>query len=313
MMRIPFVFLLMTLGTVLAGPGHDHGPALEGAGPSGPVTLSESQRRNLGLQVVEAQVTEMSASVEVPATLVVAPERHGRVSAPFEGRVVEVLVKLGQDIKAGTPVLKVAPLAVGAPPQVLTTPVDGHVIRQNSMPGMTFTPTTALLEVGEDSELLAQGIFFQSPALRQLKMGAPAYLSVDLFPGERFKGTVQRLDTGHGPEDPSFHIYAVIPNGEGRLRPNFRGRLTIELSEPQSVVAVPRRALLGSLGKLFVFVENDDHLFEKREVVAGLRSGELVEIVEGLLPGEKVVTVGNYQLQYMSPEKAAPTQEAHHH
>jgi multidrug efflux pump subunit AcrA (membrane-fusion protein) len=78
------------------------------------------------------------------------------------------------------------------------------------------------------------------------------------------------------------------------------------------VVAVPRRAVLGSLGRLFVFVENDDGLYEKREVATGIRSGNLVEILEGVLPGEKVVTIGNYQLQYLGAESSGGGDEHGH-
>ena len=310
---LPFLFCgLAALTATHAGPGHDHGPAMSGAGPSGPVFLTDSQRRNLGLKTIEAEIVELSPSVDIPATLVVPPEKHGTVSAPFHGRVLEVMVKLGQVVRAGDPMVRVAPLAVGSPAQTLVSPVAGHVIRQSSMPGLSFTPETSLVEVGDDSELLAQGLVFQSPVLHQIKLGAPASLHLDLFPGESFAGKLQRIDTGHGPEDPGFHIYAVIPNASHRLRPNFRGHLVIALDEPQPAVAVPRRAVLGSLGNLFVFVENEEAHFEKREVVTGIRSGDLVEIIEGVLPGEKVVVVGNYQLQYVtSGAGSAADTEAH--
>jgi cobalt-zinc-cadmium efflux system membrane fusion protein len=304
----------------IAGPGHDHShdfPGGEHGGEQGPVTLTESQRRNLGLMLVEAEIREMGRTVEVPATLEVPPEKHGIVAAPFPGRVVEVFIKLGQDVKAGDPLLKVAPLAVGSPAQTLTSPISGHVIRQNAMPGSAFTPETALVEVGDDSELLVGGIFFQSPVLTQIKLGSPATFLLDLYPEEKFPGTLQRIDTGHGPEDPSFHIYALVQNPDHRLRPNFRGRLSIPVGTPQPAVAVPRRAVLGSLGNLFVFVENEDAMFEKREVVVGVRDQDWVEIIEGVLPGERVVTVGNYQLQYVtpggSPTSGADSDAGHSH
>ena len=305
--------ILMCAQPILAGPGHDHGPAIGEAGPSGPVPLSEFQRRNLDLQMVEAEVRSMGRTVDVTATLVVPPERHGIVSATFPGRIDEVLVKLGHVVRAGEPVLKVTPLAIGSSPQTLVAPVEGHVIRQPSVPGLAFTPETALMEIGDDAELLAQGLFFQSPILTQLKSGAKAFFTIDVFPERRFEGFLQRLDTGHGPEDPAFHIYALIPNPDHLLRPNFRGTLTFEVEAPQSVVAVPRRAILGSLGERFVFVENDDGLFERRDVVTGLRHGDWVEVVEGLLPGERIVTQGNYQLQFITPGGTAAADHGHAH
>ncbi|MFM8982482.1 MAG: efflux RND transporter periplasmic adaptor subunit, partial [Spartobacteria bacterium] len=307
----PIFWLLCSL-PLLAGPGHDHGPAMGISAHTGPVTLSEAQRKNLDLQTTPAAIVDLAPSVEIPAILVVPPEKHGSVSAPFAGRVLEVLVKLGQQIQAGDPVVRVAPLAVGSPAQTLASPVSGHVIRQNAMPGLAFTPETTLVEVGDDTQLLAQGLIFQSPELNKIQIGAPAALLLDVFPGEEFPGVLQRLDTGHAAEDPGFHLYAAIPNPAHRLRPNYRGLLRIALGEAQPAIAIPRRAILGSLGKLFVFVENEDGAFEKREVVTGIRSGNLVEILEGVLPDEKVVTVGNYQLQYLGAESAGGEDEHGH-
>lgn len=308
------VIFLFTLPSLLAGPGHDHhhGPEMGASAHTGPVALTATQRKNLGLETAEATIEELAPSVEIPAILVVPPEKHGSISAPFAGRVTEVLVKLGQQIEAGDPVVRVAPLAVGSPDRTLASPVPGHVIRQNAMPGLAFTPETTLVEVGDDTQLLAQGLIFQSPELNRIKIGAPAALLVDVFPDEEFQGVLQRLDTGHAAEDPGFHLYAAIPNPDHRLRPNFRGILRIDLGEAQPMVAVPRRAILGNLGARFVFVENDEGLFEKREVATGLGSGNLVEIVEGVLPGERVVTVGNYQLQYLGAESAGGEDEHGH-
>ena len=307
------LFFLLPASMLFAGPGHDHGPAMGASAHTGPVSLTDAQRQNLGLETTPASIIELAPSVEIPAILVVPPERHGSVGAPFSGRVLEVLVKLGQQVQAGEPIVRVAPLAVGSPAQTLASPVSGHVIRQNAMPGLAFTPETSLVEVGDDTQLLAQGLIFQSPELNKIRIGAPATLLLDVFPGEEFPGVLQRLDTGHAADEPGFHLYAAIPNPDHRLRPNFRGHLRIALGEPQPAVAVPRRAILGSLGKLFAFVENEDGHFERREVATGIRSGHMVEILEGVLPEEKVVTVGNYQLQYLGVESAGADGHGHSH
>jgi cobalt-zinc-cadmium efflux system membrane fusion protein len=312
-MKFLFLIPLLLPLAAQAGPAcAEHAANFGSSTHSGPVALTDSQKKNLGLETTEAAVVELGPSIEIPATLVVPPEKHGSISAPFEGRVLEVLVKLGQTIQAGDPVLRVTPLAVGSPAQTLVSPISGHVIRQNSMPGLPFTPETSLVEVGDDTQLLAQGLVFQSPELRKIKIGAPATLAVDVFPGEEFAGVLQRLDTGHAAEDLGFHLYAAIPNPDHRLRPNFRGTLRIALADPQPAIAIPRRAILGSLGKLFVFVENDEGAFEKREIVTGIRSGNLVEVLEGVLPDEKVVTVGNYQLQYLGAASPAGGDEHGH-
>ncbi len=296
---------LMTLPCdAWAGPGHDHPHEASAPGMAGkrPLYLSATQRQNLGLQTVEAEVREMGRSLDVPATLVVPPERRGLVTALFAGRVTDIRAKAGQDIRQGEPVLVAEPLQLGSSPQTLESPISGRVIRVLCSIGAAFTPETPLVEIADDSELLAQGVLFQSAALNQIRLGSPARFTVDIEPDASFDGVLQRIDTGHESDDPSFHLYALIPNPAHRLRPNLRGRLAIRLEEPRAVVAIPRRAVLGSMGERFVFVEREDGHFERRAIAEGIRDGNWVEVIEGLLPGERVVTVGNYQLQFVAPE-----------
>lgn len=297
-----------------AGPGHDH-PEQPGGGAmhGGPVELTEQQAANLRLETVEAEVVELAPTLEVPAVFVLPPERHARITAPFAGRVTALLAKLGDHVKRDQPLLRVAPLAVGSPPQEIKAPLDGVIFEQDAVIGLPFTPETTLMQTGDYRELLARGSFYQSPELTRIASGQKADLLLDVFPGERFGGTVQRVDPGHAEGSPFFHIYALVPNADDKLHPNYRGRMLIETGTPQPVVAVPRRAVLGRLGAKFVYVQTEPRHFERREVVTGLVSGERVEIVEGVLPGDIVVTNGHYQLQYTAGAESAGAAGTHDH
>jgi cobalt-zinc-cadmium efflux system membrane fusion protein len=293
--------------TLRAGPGHDHPdePGSGGATADGPVVLTATQAANLQLETVEAEITEMAPTLEVPAVFVLPPERHARITAPFAGRVTELLAKLGEQVEKGQPLLRVAPLAVGSPPQEIRAPLEGVVFEQAAVIGLPFTPETTLMQTGDYRELLARGSFYQSPELTRVAAGQKAVLLLDVFPGERFEGSVQRVDPGHAEGSPFFHIYALVPNPGDKVHPNYRGRMLIETGAPETVVAVPRRAVLGQLGAKFVFVQTEPLHFERREVVTGLAGGDRVEMVEGVLPGDIVVTNGHYQLQYAAAGGAA--------
>ena len=306
--------LLLAACSLRAGPGHDH-PEEPGGGAvhGGPVVLSEPQVANLRLQTVEALIEEMAPMLEVPAVFVLPPERHGKITAPFAGRVTALLAKLGDDVKKDQPLLRVTPLAVGSPAQEMKAPIDGVIFEQEAVIGMPFTPETILMQTGDYRELLARGSFYQSPELTRIAPGQKAIVLLDVFSGERFEGTVQRVDPGHGEGSPFFHIYALVPNGEDKLHPNYRGRMLIETGEAQPVVSVPRRAVLGRLGAKFVYVETKPRHFERRDVVTGLVAGDRVEIVEGVLPGDIVVTNGHYQLQYSGGGESAGTTDGHDH
>jgi cobalt-zinc-cadmium efflux system membrane fusion protein len=306
--------LLASAPLLRAGPGHDH-PEEPGGGAmhGGPVELTEQQAANLRLETVEAEVVELAPTLEVPAVFVLPPERHARITAPFAGRVTALLAKLGDHVKKDQPLLRVTPLAVGSPPQEIKAPLDGVIFEQDAVIGLPFTPETTLMQTGDYRELLARGSFYQSPELTRIASGQKAVVLLDVFPGESFEGTVQRVDPGHSEGSPFFHIYALVPNADDKLHPNYRGRMLIETGTPQPVVAVPGRAVLGRLGAKFVYVQTEPRHFERRDVVTGLVSGDRAEIVEGVLPGDIVVTNGHYQLQYTGGAQTAGEADAHDH
>ncbi|MBJ7258331.1 MAG: efflux RND transporter periplasmic adaptor subunit [Chthoniobacterales bacterium] len=299
-----------------ATPGCQEHPLEPGAGGNldGPIILTATQAANLGIKTETAETVEIAPSVEVPAILVLPPEKHARISAPFAGRVTELLVKLGDHVAKAQPLMRVTPLAVGSPAQELRAPIEGVVFDQEAVIGLAFTPETTLMHTGDYRELLARGSFYQSPGLTEVKKGQKAVLLLDVFPGEKFQGMVQRVDPGHGEGSPFFHIYALVPNPDDRLHPNYRARMVIETAATETVVAVPRRALLGRMGAKFVYVQTEPLHFERRDVKTGLVSGDRVEIVEGILPGDAVVTNGHYQLQYVaSASSTEPQGDEHGH
>ena len=73
--------------------------------------------------------------------------------------------------------------------------------------------------------------------------------------------------------------------------------------------------MLGEAGALYAFVQDEDRpeRFERRPLVTGVANDRYAEVVDGLFPGERVVSEGNYSLQYLTPvaedehEETAPT------
>ena len=74
----------------------------------------------------------------------------------------------------------------------------------------------------------------------------------------------------------------------------------------------------GGRGNFFAFVQTDEPglIYERRAVVTGIKDDQYVEIIEGVYPTDKVVTRGNYQLQYVTtaakPQLGAESQHLVH-
>jgi len=116
--------------------------------------------------------------------------------------------------------------------------------------------------------------------------GLPVSVRVDGVEGT-FAGEVGRLAPAIDRETRTLLVEVVVRNGERRLRPGGFARAEIELGE-ESVVLVPRAALSTFAGVEKVFVVEGDKARE-RLVRTGLAAGELLEIAEGLEPGEPCI------------------------
>ena len=294
----------------LAHEGHDHGPVPgESAALTGPITLPEEAIKNLGVESVVINLAPLQRTLDMVARIEALPEKQAQISAKFEGRVLEILVKLGAPVTKGQPLLKLDPTQIGNPPVLLRSPLDGLVVRQNLALGQFFNPETILMEVADYHQVLARGMTFESADLARIKIGQSAKVRVDVYPDQSFSGTVQRADVALERESKTFEIFVLLNNLDLKLRPNLQASLALSLGEVQEILAVPQRALLGDLGSNFVFVQ-EGNTFQKRPVVLGIKSGDQVEVLEGVFPGERVVIQGNYQLQYATGLAKNETQSA---
>ena len=112
-----------------------------------------------------------------------------------------------------------------------------------------------------------------------------------------------RVLTTGGALDPATRTIPVlieVTNSSGHLLVNESSPVELYASEGDSAVAVPRTAVYEDNGLDVVFVQVGGESFEKRQVVLGPHHAGWVSIVEGLLPGERVVTLGGYHVKLAS-------------
>jgi Cu(I)/Ag(I) efflux system membrane fusion protein len=96
-------------------------------------------------------------------------------------------------------------------------------------------------------------------------------------------------------------------NAQGALKPGLFGTLEIRLPA-KSGVTVPSEAVIDTGDRRYVFAETSPGRFEPRVVTVGERSGDRVEILEGLAEGERVASSGNFFIDSESRLKASIAQ-----
>jgi cobalt-zinc-cadmium efflux system membrane fusion protein len=111
----------------------------------------------------------------------------------------------------------------------------------------------------------------------------------DIFPG-----AVDLLDSAVNETTRTVKVRVQVKNEQGKLRPGMFAAVGIPLTEGKKVPLVSRHAVLSDEGKAFAFVYWKDDLWLRRDVNVGKHRGDLVEILSGLTPGEKVVAGGGF-------------------
>jgi membrane fusion protein, heavy metal efflux system len=267
------------------------------------VRLSDMMVANLGLQTAEVELRPMEKTFPALGRVDPEPGKVAAISSRVAGRVTQLTVHDGQRVQTGEVLLEVESRVVADPPPRITfrSPMDGVVLETSVLLGGTVEPDKNLITIIDLSEVdvVAQVFEAQVGAVRP---GQPVRIHAFAYPDDNFIGIVKTTAANVDRETGTLRVFVHTENPEGKLLPGMRARLGFITGQTEDAVVVPRAAVLGEAGDFFVYREVDaEHFtYERTPVVVGLRDDRYIEIIDGVLPGDRVVTRGNYQLQYVS-------------
>ncbi len=212
-------------------------------------------------------------------------------------RRLELLGLAQQDIaevaRAGKPLVSLP----------IRSPVTGYVARRGALPGLYFTPGTELFQIADLSSVWVIADIYEYDMSR-VKVGQRAALSLGAYPGERFTGKVQFIYPAVNPESRTLQARMEFRNPGLKLRPGMYGDVVIEL-DAADALAVPTEAIVDTGEVQYVFVTRPGGHFEPRRVRTGARTEAKIQVLEGLAPGETVVTTANFLVDSESRLRAA--------
>ncbi|MFQ3622081.1 MAG: efflux RND transporter periplasmic adaptor subunit [Acetobacteraceae bacterium] len=191
----------------------------------------------------------------------------------------------------------------------LTAPFDGIVGLRRVSPG-AFVDVGAEIVNLESIDPIKLDFRVPEILLSRIAVGQALLVSVDAFPGRAFAGRVVALDPALDPVGRSIAVRADLPNPEGLLRPGLFARVTLTLREEPEAILVPETAVVPFAGRTLVMKVVEGRA-APQPVRLGLRRDGKVQVLEGLAPGDVVVTAGQMKLQpgaavAVLPPEAAP-------
>lgn len=195
--------------------------------------------------------------------------------------------------------------------KTLAAPFAGRVgIRKLDL-GQYVSPGTSLITLQQLDPIFVD---FPMPekSLSVLKQGQTIEVEFDAYPGQIFHGTVKTIDARVAQDSRNVWVRGEFANKEKLLLPGMFANVNVIAGEPKKIVALPRTAVTYSLYGESVFVVKPDSPIsggahaadgesqmkvERRAVRASETRGERVAILEGLQPGEMVVSEGQIKLR----------------
>ena len=296
---------------------HDEAPALADAAPaSGPVQLTAMMARNLDLQTAEVELRPIETTF--PALGVVEPEpsKVNAVTSRIAGRITRLAVHDGQRVKAGDFLFEVESRVVADPPPRLTftAPIDGVVLETHVIIGDAVEPDKTLVTLIDLTEVDVVARVFEG-RIAAVHPGQTVRIRSVARPEQVVTGHVKTTAANVNVETATLRVFVHADNPDETLLPGMRARLAFVTGETDVAVVVPRAAVLGDAGDLFVFrvLDAAAHTYERTPVEVGLSDDRYIEIIDGVLPGDEVVVRGNYQLQYVGGGAATKIEDDHGH
>ena len=128
-------------------------------------------------------------------------------------------------------------------------------------------------------------------AVAQVRLGQIVEITLDTYPGERFRGEIFAINPRLDEAGRSQAIRAHIGNADRRLRPGQFVRVSVILEERPDALVIPEEAVMPQGDKLLVNLLVDGKV-ERREITLGKRFDGLVEVREGLQGDETIISAG---------------------
>ena len=172
----------------------------------------------------------------------------------------------------------------------IRSPINGVVADRPLYPGELASPTTPLIAVMDISRVVARVNVPQAQAA-DLKVGQTA--TITQTDGSKLEGQVTVVSPATDPNTTIIQVWITAANPGERFKPGAAVHASIVTGTIRNAAIVPATAILpGEEGGTAVLTVSPDSTAHLRPVEVGVRYGDKVQILNGVKPGDEVVTVG---------------------
>lgn len=176
----------------------------------------------------------------------------------------------------------------------ITSPINGIVTDRQAGPGQNIqaNAATSVFTIGDLSKVWLVANVRESDAPK-LKLGQKIEAHVLALPGKKFSSTLNYIGSSVDPVTRRVPVRAILDNSAGLLKPEMFADFDIACSSEAMMVAIPAEAIIYEGDSSRVWVVQNHHDIELRDIRTGRSNNGMVEVLNGLKPDENVVTSGS--------------------
>jgi len=174
-------------------------------------------------------------------------------------------------------------------------PIDGVVTERGANVGLNVDTATKLFTVVDLSTVWVVADLYERDFSR-VRVGSEAAITTSARPDLTLRGRVSYIDPQVGADTRTAKVRIEVPNPGGELRLGMYADVVVAGAPGTSTLRVPPNAVQNVGDRTVVYLANpkEPGKFIEREVRLGQASGEQVEVVSGIQPGDVVVTEGSF-------------------
>jgi membrane fusion protein (multidrug efflux system) len=185
---------------------------------------------------------------------------------------------------------------------VVTAPFAGQTGLRRVSPGALVSNGTAITTL-DDIRTVKLDFRVPEAALGSLRQGLTVTAKSPAYPTETFTGAVSAIDTRVDPVTRAVEVVAELPNADLRLKPGMFMNVGLTLSTRPDAVLIVEEALVPLGERQFIFVVADGRA-QRRAIAIGPRQSGMVQVLDGVKPGEIVIVRGTQRVRDGAPVKA---------
>jgi len=176
----------------------------------------------------------------------------------------------------------------------IPSPISGTVVQRKVGPGQYVNSGASdpVFVIGDLSSVWLMAFVRESDAAK-VRVGQRLNFRVLAAPQRDYRAKVDYVAATFDPVSRRLLVRATIDNKDGLLKPEMFAGVTLYSDEGLETLGVPRRAVIYEGDAARVWIARDDGTIEQRHVKVGLTNGDMIQVIDGLTAGERVIVAGS--------------------